>query len=204
MWFSNSQSIPWIFFMKRTAYKPNLFLSTYLWKLVTNIFASVFKLSVHCTYSIGYRKCSPFFFFFMAFSWPFFLSFYTQDIACRHRLGELSLKKKKSQCTSHFLSSWVPFFYSFSYILVSFCFLIHLLEIDCQCWLALQHHGPVPRALRLVKGKAIEIGINLSLVNIQKIFSCVLKKGPWLNSNYHCPSPAVVQICGNRKSSVNQ
>lgn len=94
MWFSNSQSIPWIFFMKRTAYKPNLFLSTYLWKLVTNIFASVFKLSVHCTYSIGYRKCSPFFFFFMAFSWPFFLSFYTQDIACRHSLGELSLKKK--------------------------------------------------------------------------------------------------------------
>lgn len=69
-------------------------LGTYFWKLVTIIFASVFKLSVHCTYSIGYRKCSPFFFFFMAFSWPFFLSFYTQDIACRHSLGELSLKKK--------------------------------------------------------------------------------------------------------------
>ena len=153
--------------------KTSLFLSidstqVYIFeKLVTIIFASVFKLSVHCTYSIGYRKCSPFFFFFMAFSWPFFLSFYTQDIACRHSLGELSLKrKKKSQCTSHFLSSWVPFFYSFSYILVSFCFLIHLLEIDCQCWLALQHHGPVPRALRLVKGKAIETGIILSILTL--------------------------------------
>ena len=32
----------------------------------------------------------------MAFSWPFFLSFYTQDIACRHSLGELSLKRKKN------------------------------------------------------------------------------------------------------------
>ena len=142
--------------------------------LLIIIFASVFKLSVHCTYSIGYRKCSPFFFFFMAFSWPFFLSFYTQDIACRHSLGELSLKKKNLNALHIFSLLGFLFFYSFSYILVSFCFLIHLLEIDCQCWLALQHHGPVPRALRLVKGKAIETGIILSILDIK----CVLKKIP--------------------------
>ena len=106
-------------------------LGTYFWKLVTIIFASVFKLSVHCTYSIGYRKCSPFFFFFMAFSWPFFLSFYTQDIACRHSLGELSLKKKKSQCISHFLSSWVP---SFLLFLIHFSLLLFL-DTSVRDWL---------------------------------------------------------------------
>ena len=153
-------------------------LGIYFWKLVTIIFASVFKLSVHCTYSIGYRKCSPFFFFFMAFSWPFFLSFYTQDIACRHSLGELSLKKKKISMHFTFSLFLGSFFYSFSYILVSFCFLIHLLEIDCQCWLALQHHGPVSRALRLVKGKAIETGIILSILDIKNNFYVFWKKVP--------------------------
>ena len=105
----------------------------------------------------------------MAFSWPVFLSFYTQDIACRHSLGELSLKKKNLNALHIFSLLGFLLFYSFSYILVSFCFLIHLLEIDCQCWLALQHHGPVPRALRLVKGKAIETGIILSILDKKKI-----------------------------------
>ena len=121
--FLNFQLIPRIKNESKSKFlmKTSLFLSidstqVYIFeKLVTIIFASVFKLSVHCTYSIGYRKCSPFFFFFMAFSWPFFLSFYTQDIACRHSLGELSLKRKKNLNALHIFSLLGFLFFTLSH-----------------------------------------------------------------------------------------